>query len=78
MNPLSMQGEIPLIIDVTNADIMATLLTLKSETEEHINATMRVAFSRATEAHLIAKDIGVYISRTTKSTDSDLTVPLRI
>jgi hypothetical protein len=53
------QGEIPLIIDVTSADIMAVLLALKSEVEQHTNATMRMSISRATEAHLIAKDIGM-------------------
>ena len=41
---------------------MAVLLNLKSEVEARTNATMRLSFSRATEAHLIAKEIGKPIS----------------
>jgi hypothetical protein len=46
------------VIDVGSADIMTTLLLLKEEVEHHHRSEMKMVFSRATEAHLIAKDIG--------------------
>ncbi|EJF62302.1 composite domain of metallo-dependent hydrolase [Dichomitus squalens LYAD-421 SS1] len=60
-------GEIPLVIDVSNADIMATLIRLKNEVEEKRGSYMRMIFSRATEASLLADEIarnkiGVIIS----------------
>ena len=54
----NLQGKVPLIIDVTSADTMATLIALKTEIETQKNSTIHMAFSRATEAHLIAKEIG--------------------
>ncbi|KAI1796076.1 composite domain of metallo-dependent hydrolase [Ganoderma leucocontextum] len=62
-------GEIPLIIDVSNADIMATLIRLKNEVEEKRGSYMRMIFSRATEAYLLADEIarskiGVILSPT--------------
>ena len=51
-------GEIPLIIDVSNADIMAALIRLKNEVEEKRGSYMRMIFSRATEAYLLASEIG--------------------
>ena len=53
------QGIIPLVIDVSSADIMATLIRLKNEVEERRGSFMRMVFSRATEAHLIAEEIGM-------------------
>ncbi|KAJ7452323.1 hypothetical protein FB451DRAFT_1145370, partial [Mycena latifolia] len=47
-------GEIPLVIKVHNADIMATLLLLKAEFEVFTSATLRMTFARATEACLLA------------------------
>ena len=54
-------GEIPLVIDVSSADIMATLIRLKNEVEEKRGAYMRMIFSRASEAHLLASEIGALI-----------------
>ena len=51
-------AEIPLVIEVHNADIMSSLLKLKVETEERWGTTIRMAFSGATEAHLLAREIG--------------------
>lgn len=45
-------------MNVDNADIMATLLKLKVETENAKNSTIRLVFSGASEAHLLAEDIG--------------------
>ncbi|THG99949.1 hypothetical protein EW026_g2520 [Hermanssonia centrifuga] len=51
------QGEIPLVIDVDNADIMASLLRLKGEIEEELDTSLKFVFSGASEAHLLAKEI---------------------
>ncbi|KAI0832753.1 composite domain of metallo-dependent hydrolase [Trametes gibbosa] len=50
-------GSIPFVVDVSSADIMATLIRLKSEVEEKRGTYMRMVFSRATEAHLLAEEI---------------------
>lgn len=52
------QGVVPLVIEVHSADIMANLLMIKAEVEDRIGSNMRMVFSGASEAHLIAKDIG--------------------
>jgi hypothetical protein len=54
---LGMQGETTLVVDVENADIMATLLRLKDEYEAHSGGKLRLTFSGATEAHLLAHEI---------------------
>ncbi|TFK55529.1 composite domain of metallo-dependent hydrolase [Heliocybe sulcata] len=51
------EGTIPLVIEVSSADIMASLLKLKTDIEEARGTTMRMVFSRASEAHLLAKEI---------------------
>jgi len=45
-------------VRVESADIMATLLKLKAEVEGAKNSTIRMVFSGASEAHLLAQDIG--------------------
>ena len=45
-------------MDVHNADIMATLIQLKKEVEALTGTKMRLVFSGASEAHLLAKEIG--------------------
>ncbi|KAI0751107.1 composite domain of metallo-dependent hydrolase [Daedaleopsis nitida] len=50
-------GVIPLVIDVSSADVMATLIKLKDEVEEKRGSYMRMIFSRATEAHILAGEI---------------------
>ncbi|KAJ7735556.1 hypothetical protein DFH07DRAFT_1065042 [Mycena maculata] len=52
------KGEIPLVVAVHNADIMATLLLLKSEFESSTHSALRLTFAGATEAHLLASQIG--------------------
>ena len=49
----------PLVIEVENADIMSTLLILKAEVEDRIGSRMRMVFSGAAEAHLIAEELGM-------------------
>ncbi|KAI0776137.1 composite domain of metallo-dependent hydrolase [Trametes elegans] len=51
------EGAIPLVIEVSSADVMATLMRLKNEVEEKRGTYMRMVFSRATEAHLLAEEI---------------------
>lgn len=48
------KGEIPLVVDVASADIIATLLDLKNEVDGATGAKLRLVLSRATEAHLLA------------------------
>lgn len=51
------EGVVPLVIEVDNADIMASLLILKADVEDKIGSRMRMVFSGATEAHLLANEI---------------------
>ncbi|KAL7282640.1 hypothetical protein ACG7TL_004113 [Trametes sanguinea] len=51
------EGTVPFVIDVSSADIMASLIRLKNEVEEKRGTYMRMVFSRATEAHLLAEEI---------------------
>ncbi|KAJ7026167.1 carbohydrate esterase family 9 protein [Mycena alexandri] len=51
-------GNLPLVVAVESADIIASLLTLKSEVEAETGSTIRLVLSGATEAHLLAKEIG--------------------
>jgi hypothetical protein len=51
-------GEIPLVIDTENADVIATLLDLKTEIEWATNTQIRMVISGGAEAHLLAKELG--------------------
>jgi len=53
------QGEIPFIVGVLSADIMATLVQLKVEVEKKWGSKMRMSFVGGLEAHLIAKELGM-------------------
>ncbi|PPQ79032.1 hypothetical protein CVT25_002341 [Psilocybe cyanescens] len=52
------KGEIPLVIQVQSADIMASLINLKKEVEKGHGKSIQVTFAGAKEAHLVAKEIG--------------------
>ncbi|KAH8094912.1 hypothetical protein BXZ70DRAFT_343845 [Cristinia sonorae] len=52
------EGSVPLIIHVNGADIMAALLRLKAEIEEQSGSQMKMVFSGASEAHILAKQLG--------------------
>ena len=54
----AVEGTIPLIIEVGSADIMASLLQLKADIEDKRGGHMRLVFSGAAEAHLLANEIG--------------------
>ncbi|EMD40502.1 hypothetical protein CERSUDRAFT_121244 [Gelatoporia subvermispora B] len=51
------EGTIPIVVDVSSADIMATLLRLKREVEDKRGSFMNMVFARATEAYLLADEI---------------------
>lgn len=48
----------PFVIHVQDADIMLTLLVLKTEVENKLGSKMKMVFEGASEAHLIAKELG--------------------
>ncbi|CUA75385.1 hypothetical protein RSOLAG22IIIB_11709 [Rhizoctonia solani] len=51
------RGELPLVVLVENADIMATLLDLKKELEAASNSSLHLVFAGATESHLVADQL---------------------
>ncbi|KAG1725689.1 uncharacterized protein EDB91DRAFT_1254630 [Suillus paluster] len=51
------KGKTTLVVNVENADIMATLLRLKDEYEGHSGRVLRLTFAGATEAHILAHEI---------------------
>ncbi|PCH43664.1 hypothetical protein WOLCODRAFT_75840 [Wolfiporia cocos MD-104 SS10] len=60
-------GEIPLVVDVDSADLIATLIRLKMEVEAQTGRTLRLTIAGAAEAHLLAAElaeanIGVILS----------------
>lgn len=46
------------MIEVYSADVIATLLLLKAEVEAQTGTKIQMTLSGATEAHLLAKEIG--------------------
>lgn len=54
------EGQIPLVVDVSGSDEMMTLIALKKEVEQARRSTMKMVFVGAEEAHLLAKEIGLY------------------
>lgn len=62
-----MQGDIPLVVNVGSADIIATLISLKKEVEEQTGTKLKLTIASATEAHLLADelaeaDVGVIVT----------------
>ncbi|KIY48772.1 hypothetical protein FISHEDRAFT_65620 [Fistulina hepatica ATCC 64428] len=51
------KGELPLVIEVSSADIMASLIALKAEAEAYNAHIIRMTFAGAQEAHLLASEI---------------------
>jgi len=52
------QGKLPLVIQVHSADIMASLINLKKEIETEHGKLIQMTFAGASEAHILAKEIG--------------------
>jgi hypothetical protein len=53
-----MQGKLPLVIQVHSADIMASLIDIKKKIETEYGTIMQMTFTGASEAHILAKEIG--------------------
>ncbi|KAF7330294.1 Carbohydrate esterase family 9 protein [Mycena venus] len=51
-------GEIPLVVFAHGADIIASLILLKKEVENAYGQTIQMTITGATEAHLLAKELG--------------------
>ncbi|KAH8080280.1 composite domain of metallo-dependent hydrolase [Cristinia sonorae] len=51
------KGDIPLVIDVSSADAMASLIQLKYEVEEKTGHALKVTFTHASEAAIVAPEI---------------------
>ncbi|KAG6900265.1 hypothetical protein C0993_000718 [Termitomyces sp. T159_Od127] len=52
------EGEIPLVVEAHSADIIATLIVLKKEVEARTGSTLKLTITGATEAHILAEDLG--------------------
>ncbi|EMD37398.1 hypothetical protein CERSUDRAFT_114069 [Gelatoporia subvermispora B] len=52
------KGKVPLVIGVESADAMASLIELKRDVEAKFSRPMKVTFTGAAEAHILAKEIG--------------------
>lgn len=52
------EGDIPLVIDTENADVIATLLELLDEVSSTVGGNVRLTISGGAEAHLLAKELG--------------------
>ncbi|KAG6891468.1 hypothetical protein C0992_006199 [Termitomyces sp. T32_za158] len=52
------EGEIPLVAEAHSADIIATLIVLKKEVEAQTGRTLKLTITGATEAHILAKELG--------------------
>ncbi|KAK7059701.1 carbohydrate esterase family 9 protein [Favolaschia claudopus] len=51
-------GKIPLVVEAESADVIASLIVLKKEVETTSGTRIRLTLAGATEAHLLAKEIG--------------------
>ncbi|KAI0778058.1 carbohydrate esterase family 9 protein [Trametes elegans] len=63
------EGTTPLIVSIESADAIASLVVLKGEVEANLHHPIKVTLLGATEAHLLAKElgkanVGVIISQT--------------
>ncbi|KAF7792287.1 hypothetical protein EIP86_003323 [Pleurotus ostreatoroseus] len=61
-----LKGEIPLVVEVNSADIIATVIQLKQEVESTTGRRLKITVIGGTEAHLVANelakaDIGVVL-----------------
>ncbi|KAF9241521.1 hypothetical protein BU15DRAFT_87115 [Melanogaster broomeanus] len=52
------KGEIPLVVQAQNADIIASLIKLKKEVEANAKTALRLTVTGAAESHLLARELG--------------------
>lgn len=62
-----MKGEIPLVVETHSADIIATVILLKTEIETETGHALKVTILGGGEAHLLAEElaeanVGVIVS----------------
>lgn len=55
---MARDGEIPLVVDTDNADVIATLLDLLDEVSQLSRSKIKLTISGGAEAHLLAKELG--------------------
>jgi len=51
------EGKLTLVVDADSADVIATLILLKKEVEEHFGSTVKLTITGAVEAHILAKEL---------------------
>ncbi|KAI0630254.1 hypothetical protein C8Q77DRAFT_1137203 [Trametes polyzona] len=51
------KGEIPLVVNLGSADVIATLIALKKEVEEKTGSAIKLTVASASEAHLVADQL---------------------
>lgn len=61
------KGEIPLVVETTNVDIIVSLLKLKAQVDTYTGSNIRLVVSGAAEAHVLSKElaaagVGVIVS----------------
>ncbi|KAG8736261.1 hypothetical protein FRC10_009537 [Ceratobasidium sp. 414] len=54
---IKVRASFPLVVSAEQADIMATLIRVKSEIENVSNSTLHLVFAGSTESHLLATEI---------------------
>ncbi|KAJ8582701.1 composite domain of metallo-dependent hydrolase [Rhizopogon salebrosus TDB-379] len=52
------KGKIPLVVQVQNADIIASLIQLKNEVKAQTSTDIQLTIAGAAEGHLLAKELG--------------------
>ena len=52
------QGEVPLVVETSSADIIASILALKAEVEAKLHTSLKFTIIGGSEAHLLAKELG--------------------
>jgi len=55
---MAANGQIPLVVDTNNADVIATLLDLSDELSQLYGCKVKLTISGGAEAHLLAKELG--------------------
>ena len=51
------QGAMPLVVEASSADVIASIIGLKMEAEKALSASLKVTLIGATEAHLLASEL---------------------
>ncbi|KAM5543998.1 hypothetical protein V8D89_002615 [Ganoderma adspersum] len=52
------KGDVPLVVETSSADIIASVLALKAEVEAKLHTALKFTIIGGSEAHLLAKELG--------------------